>query len=113
MTSYPSKVVAAYAVLNWGMRDVKISSPCFFSAISKDKRTTFCCSVQDHNNATIDIPTDVSESEYMVFCIPNKQGANLIVLDSRDLKDRSGDNVSFEWLADKIKRKDRIEFKKL
>ena len=113
MTNYPSKVVATFGMLNWGMCDFNIASPYSFSAVSNGKSVSFTCSAQNHDNPTILIPMLDPNTQFTCFVILNKKGDNLIVVDNKDIESSQGKSVSFEWIADKIKRKYRVEIKQL
>jgi hypothetical protein len=102
-----SKVFSLYARLEWGLSDVKITTPIFFSAKNKEmKDIEFMCVMQDHKDATIDLPVF---NDILLMLIPNKKGDNFIVLDQKGCKKMMGRNVTFKELADAIRRKTRFE----
>lgn len=114
MTTFPSKVLSLIAAMNWGMRDVKITSPVSFSAASKGGRFSFACSIQNHQDAWIDLPDLDHGYDFLLVLILNKKGDNLIVLKNDvELMSNKNSSVSFEWLAPRIKRKDRVEVSKI
>lgn len=108
MTTCPSKVLVCHAVMSWGMRDFRVTSPFSFSAKKSGVESSFMCSIQDHQRAEVHIPERKDSENFLMMLILNKKGDNLIVLDYKDLTDKEGSVVSFEWLAPRIKRKERI-----
>jgi hypothetical protein len=103
-----SKVFSFYARLEWGLSDVKVTTPIFFSAKPKKGGDSieFMCVMQDHKDATIDLPVF---NDILLMLIPNKKGDNFIVLDRKGCQSMMGRNITFKELAGAIKRKTRFE----
>jgi len=106
-TIYLSKVFSVYARLEWGLNDVKVITPIFFSAKSKDsKEIEFMCSIQNHKDCTVSIPVF---KDILLMLIPNKKGDNFIVLDKKGCEGMMGKVITFKELANAIRRKTRFE----
>lgn len=107
MMTCPSKVIALYGCIEWGLRDVKFLSPSSFTC----NQGTFRCHAVDHEDARIFIHwrEDQMGDEYDVYIIKNKKGDNCVLFKSQDLEDMSNKWVSFEWIAKNLKKKWRID----
>ena len=103
LTLYPSKPFGLYAMMEWGLRDVKFLSPFSFSANTGDSTLTFHVSIQDHTEAhEVELPA--IDEQYLILYIPNKRGDNCVVIDAKDCP--SVDTfVEFKWVAKHLKRK--------
>lgn len=106
--TYPSKAIALYASIEWGLRDIEFLSPCFF----KCDHGKFGCHFVDHEDCKIFISwrEDMRHDEYDVYVIRNKDGDNAVLFRSIDLEPMSNKWVSFEWIAKNLKKKWRIDF---
>lgn len=108
MTS-PSKAIALYASIEWGLRDIEFLSPHSF----KCNHGTFRCHVVDHKDAKVFMHwrEDQRDDEYDVYVIRNKElGDNAVLFRSKDLEPMSNKWVSFEWIAKNLKKKWRVDF---
>jgi hypothetical protein len=113
--NYPSKVFAAYGIMEWGLSEVKLTSPSSFTARTKGEVVKFVCTICSHTNFEVFIPPIecyTLQSEFLLMLIDNKAGDNFIVLSGNDMHKYSGKMVSFETLAPMIKRKARFEIHK-
>lgn len=114
--NYPSKVFAAYGIMEWGLSDVKITSPSSFTAKTKGEAMKFVCTICSHTDFDVTIPPIDGyslQSEFLLMLIDNKVGDNFIVLTGNDIHKYSGKKASFETLAPMIKRKARFEIHSL
>ncbi len=108
--NYLSKVFSLYARLEWGLSDVKITTPIFFSAKTEmGTDVNFTCVMDDHIDMTVFIP---EFDKFLLMLIPNKKGDNFIVLDKAGCKDIIGKRVTFKEIANAIRRKTRFEVTK-
>jgi len=108
--NYPSKPLALWAAIEWGLRDVKITSPSSFSATSMEKRIHFHVFIKNHRNAFVDLGVDSVDEGVVLLLIPNKAGDNFVVIKSEDLSSINLRNLSFEEIAKTLKRKRRFEY---
>jgi hypothetical protein len=109
--TYPSKVFAAYGIMEWGLSDVRVTSPSSFTATSKGEVVKFVCTICSHINFEVSIPQlTKSKSEFLLMLIDNKVGDNFIVLCASDVHHNK--TMTFEEMAPLIKRKARFEINK-
>ena len=108
MTRYPSKLLAVYASIEWGLRDIEFLGPHYF----KSNHGKFGCRVVDHEDSSIFINwrEDQKDDEYEVYIIRNKEGDNAVLFRAIDLEPMSNKWVSFEWIAKHLKKKWRVDF---
>lgn len=105
-----SKVFSLYARLEWGLSDVKITTPIFFSAkTKKGDEVNFTCVMEDHEEMTVFIP---EFDKFLLMLIPNKNGDNFIVLDKTGCINMVNKRVTFKEIANVIRRKTRFEVTK-
>ena len=105
-----SKVLSVYARLEWGMSDVKITTPIFFSAkTQKGDAVNFTCVMEDHKDMTVFIP---EFDQFLLMLIPNKKGDNFIVLDHKGCESMMNQIVTFKQIANVVRRKTRFEVTK-
>ena len=110
--SCPSKALALYARLEWGLGSTKLLSPFSFSASKGGQVFTFRVHVSHHDDKfNVDLPS--FDEDYIILFIPNKLADNCILLLSEDCKDHEGGDVTMQWLAPKIQRKWRMELKEI
>jgi hypothetical protein len=110
--TYPSKVFAAYGIIEWGLSDVRVTAPSSFLANSNGKQVEFICVICSHDNFKIQVPSR-KPNTFSLVLIDNKLGDNFIVLDNNDLIKHAGDTITFEELAPIIKRKAKFGIEKL
>jgi len=108
MKNCPSKPFSLFTSLDWGLRDVKVTSPFSFSARKNGLEMSFKCVIMYHNNGMVMMKK--YDEDYLLLLIPNKKGDNFIVLTKEDCEEQMEELVSFEWLAPRIKRKTRFEY---
>jgi hypothetical protein len=105
-----SKVFSFYARLEWGLSDLNITTPIFFSAkTDKGDEVNFTCVMEDHEDMTVFIP---EFDQFLLMLIPNKKGDNFIVLDKIGCSSMINKRVTFKDIANVIRRKTRFEVTK-
>ena len=104
---YPSKLIALYGSLEWGLRDITFLSPFSFRC----NHGEFLCRARNHEDAKIFVEwlEDERDDWYVVYIIPNKAGDNCVLFKSVDIAEMSNKWITFEWIAKKYKKKWRID----
>lgn len=104
----PSKVIALYGCIEWGLRDVEFLSPSSFRC----NQGVFRVQAVNHEDTKVFIHwrEDQKDDEYEVYIIKNKMhGDNCVLFKAQDLEDMSNKWVSFKWIAKNLRKKWRIE----
>jgi len=102
--TFLSKGFGLYAVMDWGLRDIRFLSPQTFSG-KKDGRSMafFVHSEEYDEDFKISIPH--FDTEFLIVFIPNKEGDNCVVLTHADASEKIGCRVEMTWIAQNLKRK--------
>lgn len=109
--SDPSKVIGTLMCLEMGLRIVEFLDPFSFTAVSTltGEIISFHTSIQPINkDYTLYIDND--KHDFYVIVIEGKKGDNSILIKHNGIKGYNGQHVSYEFIADKIKKKWRYEF---
>tara|TARA_R100001463_G_scaffold28337_4_gene64863 strand:- start:22589 stop:22942 length:354 start_codon:yes stop_codon:yes gene_type:complete len=99
-----SKSFGIYAMMEWGLRDVKFLSPQTFSGKKGGRTMTFTAAMRSYDKDFM-VPIPNFETNYLILFIPNKEGDNCIILEERDGMVWNEDKVSLNWIALNLKRK--------
>lgn len=102
----PSKATALYGAIEWGLRDIEFLTPFIFSS----NMGTFYTQVDMHNNTRLVINDYVTDVDYFILIITNKDGDNAVLMKHEDVASKRGEVVDFVWIAQKLKKKWRVDY---
>lgn len=103
----PSKAIALYGTMEWGLKNIEFLSPYSFRC----NHGLFYCRVKDHEDSKIFVEwyEQRQDDEYVVYIIPNKKGDNAVLFLAKDIDPMSNKYMSFEWIAKHLKKKWRVD----
>jgi len=102
--TFLSKGFGLYAIMDWGLGDVKFLSPQTFSGKKHGRTMSFFVHAEDYDkDFTISIPN--FDTDFLIVFIPNKEGDNCVVLDGAEASEMIGKRVEMTWIANRLKRK--------
>ena len=101
-----SKGLVLFARLEWGLGDVKSLGPSSFSGTKNGKTINFTSHTSQYDkDYMVELPHK-DGSDYIVLFIPNKEGDNVVMMDSKECQ--WGEKVSMQWISKRIKYKTRF-----
>lgn len=115
MTTFLSdvgKAIGTLVCIEWGLRIVEFLDP--FSFLAASTRTGVIVSVrcevleQQRKNGTYCVDMTKPEEEYYIGIIPDKVGDNVVLIKSDVMKDGC-ENYAYQWIAENLKAKLRID----
>ncbi len=104
--SFPSKAVALYAGIEWGLRDIAFLSPFIFSS----NVGVFYVQECTHADSKVLINDYVNDVDYFVLLIKNKDGDNAVLMKSKAVMPYKNKVVDFTWIAKHLKKKWRVDY---
>jgi hypothetical protein len=99
------------AIMEWGLRIVEFLDPYSFAAVSKDTGEVFKfqVSIQDLNSS-FSVKLYDTDADMIIIVINGKKGDNAVLLKSEDCKEEIGGDVSYSYIAEKLKKKWHVRF---
>lgn len=105
-----SKGFGLYAMIEWGLRDVRFLSPQTFSGKKGERTMTFTAAMRNYDKDFM-VPIPGFDTNYLILFIPNKEGDNCIILEEKKGVVWNEDKVSLNWIANNLKRKWNARYK--
>jgi hypothetical protein len=102
----PSKVIALYAGIEWGLRDITFLSPFIFSS----NLGVFYVQECIHVDSQVLINDYVTDVDYFILLIKNKDGDNAVLMKHEDIMPYRNEVVDFTWIAKNWKKKWRVDY---